>query len=208
MPQSPQWVLLARILRPQGRKGEVLAELFTDFPERFKDHPAVWLAPNGFVESSVGAPVQAEVKGHWLPLGRNAGRIVLHFAGADSINEAEKLSDQEVIVPMSERVPLEEDAAYVSDLIGCTVYDGETALGTIEDVEFPATADGSRRLGDAAPLLTLASRDGAELLIPFAKAYLVEIDTQSKAIRMRLPEGLADLNARPAVQKQRAAEPE
>ena len=214
MSESPPWVLLARVLRPQGRKGEVLAELFTDFPERFHDHPTVWLATNGFAENSAapdgGAPRQSEVKSHWLPVGRNAGRIVLHFAHIDSINDAEKLSGLEVVVPISERLPLDQGAAYISDLIGCTVKDGEAVLGTVEDVQFPTTPDGSRRLDDAAPLLTVTSSDGFEILIPFAKAYLVGIDTDSKSIRMSLPEGLVELNARPAGQKQKeeAAEPE
>src|SRR5438105_6530054 len=178
MASSTEWVLLARILRPQGRKGELLADLFTDFPDRFTDHPGVWLAPNGFTEGSAGpasvTPVQSQVKAHWLPVGRNAGRIVLHLAGIESISDAENLNGQEVVVPVSERLPLEADAAYVSDLIGCTVYDGETALGVVEDVQFPTTSDGSR-LEDAAPLLVLASQNGGEVLIPFAKAFLVGI---------------------------------
>ena len=48
MDPTSQWIVLAQILRPQGRKGEVLADLFTDFPERFDEHPGVWLAPSGF----------------------------------------------------------------------------------------------------------------------------------------------------------------
>ena len=46
---APAWVVLAHLLRPQGRKGEVLAELFTDFPERFEDQRRVFLAAPGFV---------------------------------------------------------------------------------------------------------------------------------------------------------------
>ena len=210
MASSTEWVLLARILRPQGRKGEVLADLFTDFPDRFASHPGVWLAPNGFAESESSAsvtPVQSEVKAHWLPIGRNAGRIVLHLAGIESINDAERLSGQEIVVPLSERLPLESDAAYVSDLMGCTVYDGETALGAIEDVQFPTTSDGSR-LEDAAPLLVVVSQDGGEVLIPFAKAFLVAIDTTSRSIRMSLPAGLVDLNARTSGQSEEAAQPE
>ena len=211
MAASNQWVLLARVLRPQGRRGEVLADLFTDFPDRFVDRPGVWLAPNGFAEGSEGSAsaclVQTEVKAYWLPVGRNAGRIVLHLAGVDNINDAERLAGQEIMVPLSDRLPLEEDAAYVSDLIGCTVYDGETAVGIVEDIQFPTTPDGSRRLEDAAPLLAVASESG-EILIPFAKTYLVAIDTASRSIRMSLPEGLVELNARPSSQKEKAAQPE
>jgi len=134
------------------------------------------------------------VTSHWLPVGRNAGRIVLHFAGIDTIEKAESLAGKEVIVPLAERLPLESGAAYISDLLGCTVYDRGMALGVVEDVEFPTSPDGSRRLDEAAPLLAIRSAEGEEILIPFASAYLIELDVAAKAIRMALPEGLAGIN--------------
>ena len=196
MDPTPQWTLLARILRPQGRKGEVLADLLTDFPHRFAAHPRVWLAPPGFTEaaSHPASPEPAEITSHWLPVGRNTGRIVLHFAGVDSISQAEALAGKEVLVPLAERMPLDADSIYISDLIGCTVYDRDAPLGLVESVQFPATPDGTQRLEDTAPLLAVATPDGGELLLPFAKSYLVEIDIQARSIRMALPNGLTDLN--------------
>jgi 16S rRNA processing protein RimM len=200
MESASQWIVLAHVLRPQGRKGEVLADLFTDFPERFDQHPRVWLAPAGFADQAaagtaagVGAePV--EVAAHWLPVGKNAGRIVFHFAGVDSIEKAEQLAGKDVLVPLTERMPLEPGAAYVSDLIGCTVYDRGHALGVVDSVEFPTSPDGSRRLEDAAPLLSLRSPEGDEVLIPFASAFLIDLDVAARSIRMTLPEGLAEIN--------------
>ena len=208
MESASQWIVLARILRPQGRKGEVLADLFTDFPERFRQQPRVWLAPQGFADSTVrSVPLQpkhppsiaaaAEVASHWLPVGRNAGRIVLRFAGIDSIEQAAQLAGKEVLVPLAERMPLEADAAYISDLIGCTVYDRDQPLGTVASVHFPTTPDGARRLDAAAPLLVLTSPSGDELLVPFARAFLIDLDPAAKSIRMALPEGLAELNLQP-----------
>jgi len=195
MDPLPSWVVLARILRPQGRKGEVLADLFTDFPERFAQHPQVWLAPPGYAGAQgPGVAQEAAVATHWLPLGKNAGRIVLHFAGVDSIEQAEKLAGKEVLVPLAERLPLDAGDVYVSDLVGCTVYDRDRSLGVVEDVQFPTTPDGSRRLEDAAPLLAIASPEGDEILVPFAKAYLVELDVSAKTLKMTLPDGLAELN--------------
>jgi 16S rRNA processing protein RimM len=200
MESVPQWIVLAHILRPQGRKGEVLADLFTDFPERFQTQPRVWLAPVGFAESTPNSrssdslEQSAEVAAHWLPVGRNAGRVVLKFVGVDTIEQAEKLAGKEVIVPLAERIPLDADAAYISDLVGCTVFDRDVPIGSVKDVEFAMTPDGSRRLEDAAPLLTIASPDGQEVLVPFAKAYLLGLDTSAKTIRMALPEGLVDIN--------------
>jgi len=199
MDPSRQWTLLARILRPQGRKGEVLADLFTDFPERFAEHPHVHLAPAGFTEagcvvSGAAGLKPTEIIGHWLPSGRNAGRIVLHFAGIESIAQAETLAGKEVVVAAAERMQLESDEVYISDLVSCSVYDRDTLLGTIEDVQFPASPDGSRRIEDAAPLLIIRATDGDELLVPFAKSYLMKVDTAAKTVRMELPDGLADIN--------------
>jgi 16S rRNA processing protein RimM len=199
MESASQWIVLAHILRPQGRKGEVLADLFTDFPERFDEHPRVWLAPLGFADQTVtgsaGAAAEpVEVASHWLPMGKNAGRIVFHFAGTDSIEKAELLAGKDVLVPLTERMPLEAGAAYVSDLIGCTVYDRGQALGVIESVEFPTTPDGSRKLQEAAPLLAVKSPEGDEVLVPFVNSFLQDIDLDAKSIRMVLPEGLAEIN--------------
>jgi 16S rRNA processing protein RimM len=200
---ATQWIVLAHILRPQGRKGEVLADLFTDFPERFAQHPQVWLASAGFAEDSqTGAtsngttpPQEFEVATHWLPVGRSAGRIVLHFAGVDTIEQAERLSGKEVIVPLDERLPLEPGAAYISDLIGCKVYDHDQPLGAVGSVQFPTSPDGSRRLDEAAPLLAITSPHGDEVLVPFANEFIVAIDLAAKSIRMALPEGLAEINS-------------
>ena len=193
-----QWTLLAHILRPQGRKGEVLADLFTDFPDSFTERPHVQLAPAGFAEADSaeadGRLQPAEILSYWLPTGRNAGRVVLHFAGVGSITQAEALAGKEVVVPREERMQLEEGAVYISDLIGCTVIDRDTVLGVVDSVDFPTTPDGSRRLEEAAPLLSVSAPDGGEVLIPFVKSFLVAIDAATRTIRMDLPEGLADLN--------------
>jgi 16S rRNA processing protein RimM len=212
MESVSQWIMLARILRPQGRKGEVLADLFTDFPERFRTYPHIWLAPPGFADSasakqpseypSVTRP--AAIASFWLPVGRNAGRIVLHFTGIYSIQQAEQLAGNEVLVPFAQRMTLDADVAYISDLIGCTVYDRDQPLGSVTGVDFPTTPDGIRRLEDAAPLLTVTTPSGDELLVPFARAFLLALDPAAKSIHMTLPEGLAELNLHPNLHPNRS----
>jgi 16S rRNA processing protein RimM len=193
---TPSWIVLAHLLRPQGRKGEVLAELFTDFPERFESQRRVYLAAPGFDGEADDARA-VEVMAFWLPVGKNQGRIVLHFAGIDSISDAESIAGLDVVVPREERLRLEDESVYISELIGCTVYDGVRTVGVVEDVQFAMTADGARRLDDAAPLLTVLSADGDEVLIPFAKSFLVSVDTDAKRIEMTLPEGLIEVNRSP-----------
>ena len=187
------WIVLAHVLRPQGRKGELLAELLTDFPERFDEKRRVFLASPNFAGEEAQARA-IEVVSFWLPVGKNEGRIVLQFAGIDSITAAEGIAGLDVIIPYEERLPLDDESEYISDLIGCTVYDGSNVVGVIDDVQFPSTPDGARRLAEAAPLLAVLSPDGAEILIPFAKAFLVGIDVKERRVDMKLPEGLIEVN--------------
>ena len=202
-----EWVLLARLVRPQGRKGELIADIFTDFPERFAAHPRVFLSdPTGRL---LKEPREAIIERHWL----HQGRIVFKFQGTDSINDADALRGLEVVVPPEERVPLEDGAVYIGDLIGCrvldTATDPESDVGEILDVE--------RGLGGAPDLLIVRppavkaatsplavearrprrgkrAKKPPELLIPFANKYVVSIDTAGKRVRMHLPAGLTALN--------------
>ena len=114
------------------------------------------------------------------------GLLVLKFAGVDSISEAETLVGCELQVPRSQRSELQAGWNYVSDLVGCAVLDHGREIGRIEDVQFGA--------GEA-PLLIV--RDAAARLveIPFAEAYLDSVDVERKQVRMKLPEGLLEVNA-------------
>ena len=191
MPEPPEaWVWLARIRRPQGRKGEVFAEILTDFPDKFAERRQVWLL-SADVSSTAGArpaaqaPRLVELENHWL----HKGGVVLHFAGVDSISDAETLAGMVVAIPRTERAELSEDEVYVGDLIGCALVDVAGAeavrVGDIENVD---------RSGGAAPLLVVRGAMG-ELLVPFAKSYLRKIDLEAKRVEMALPEGLIDLNS-------------
>jgi 16S rRNA processing protein RimM len=177
--QTGDWVILARLKRPQGRNGEVSAEVLTDFPERFQERrQLVLLAANGQAR-----PV--ELESHWL----HKGGIVLKFAGVDSINQAEELRGFAVAISSEERAELDADSAYISDLIGCTVYnlvEGEShPIGKITDVDRKSTE---------VPLLIIRRKGEEEFLIPFAKAYLRKLETAAQRIEMELPEGLLEIN--------------
>jgi 16S rRNA processing protein RimM len=188
------FVLLARLVRTQGRHGELIAEILTDFPERFSERSHVWLLP----PDTKNAPRKAEIERHWP----HKGRIVLKFAGIDSISGATALSGWQVAVPREQRVPLADDAVYIADLIGCHVIDeadksdGGVDLGPVLAVE--------RGNGDA-PDLLVVQRGGDELLIPFAKSFIVQINLAAQVLRMRLPAGLTAINA-PLTDEERAAQ--
>jgi len=176
-PDQAEWVWLARIRRPQGRKGEVLAEVLTDFPEKFAERKQLWLLSTG------GSAREATLLSHWL----HKGCVVLHFAGVDSITAAEALNGLVVAIPLSERAALGEDEVYIGDLIGCelvNVAGTPSSVGRIEDVD--------RTAGPVA-LLVIHSLAG-EVLVPFAKAYLRTIDIAGRRVEMALPEGLVEAN--------------
>ncbi|MGD0737201.1 MAG: ribosome maturation factor RimM [Terracidiphilus sp.] len=181
---STEWVWLARIRRPQGRKGEVFTDILTDFPEKFTDRRNLWLLSE---PASAKSPREIELIAHWL----HKGGIVLHFAGIDSISAAETLKGLIVAIPQSERTPLADDEVYIGDLVGCTLIDvagpSPVSIGQIEDVD--------RTAGPVALLVVNGSGSAEEILIPFAKSYLRKIDLAAKRVEMALPEGLADLNA-------------
>ncbi|MGI4758839.1 MAG: ribosome maturation factor RimM [Janthinobacterium lividum] len=177
---------LARIVRPQGRRGEVLADLFTDFPDLFRSVKGLQLKP------PTGERLDVAVEDLWLPTGRSAGRIVLKLAGCESISEAELFTGFEVQMPAEQRLGLDDSTYYVSDLVGCEITSDDTVLGQVEDIHFPVDSQG-HRLADSAPLFVVTHPTG-ELLIPFANAYVQSIDVAAKQIRMSLPTGLVDLN--------------
>lgn len=175
--EPEEWVLVARLVRPQGRHGEILADLLTDFPERFAERKRLFL----LAPKAAARPVDLE--NHWL----HQGRVVLKFVGVASIDDAETLRGLEVAIPKAERAPLEEDAVYISDLVGCLLVDARSGaeVGNIADVD---------RDSGATPLLVVETSSG-EVLVPFAKAFQPKIDLAVRRIEMRLPEGLLDLNA-------------
>ena len=189
MTEPESWTWLALIRRPQGRKGEVFADILTDFPARFNERRQLWLvasdvpAKPGVARPSL--PAQVELIWHW----QHKGGIVLHFAGIDSISAAEALAGLAVAIPQAERAPLAEDEAYVGDLIGCALVNvagvEPVTVGQIMDVDFSS--------GPVAMLIVGGAK--GEVLIPFAKSYLRRIDLDAKHIEMALPEGLVDLNA-------------
>lgn len=173
------WTLLARLTRPQGRHGEVLADILTDFPERFADRKRLFLVAS---ETSRDSLREIHLEDHWL----HKGRIVLKFTSVDSIEDAEKLRGLYIAIPVTERAELTDGSVYIGDLIGCTVYDLDnngTAVGEVKDFD------------RGAGLLEVKTPQDGEALIPFVQAYIAKMDLMAKRIEMRLPAGLLDINA-------------
>jgi 16S rRNA processing protein RimM len=186
--EASSWTAIARLMRPQGRRGELLAEPLTDLDEVFAEGRSVTFARKDSEEPS-DEPARS-LEESWFPTGRNAGRIVVKLSGCESINDAELLAGRTLLIPRSEMPELDEDTFFVGDLIGCRFFDGETQAGTIADVEFPVGSDG-KRLEDSAPLLVVEIAGEEEpALVPFIRAWLDEVDIEGKRVVMHLPDGL------------------
>lgn len=178
--EEGEYVALARIARPQGRRGEVVAELLTDSSERFAKLKEVFVGEPG------GETRTLALERAWA----HKGRVVLKFSGVDSIGAAEELRGLHVLVPAGERARLEPGRYYVSDLVGCRVLvereGARREIGTVTEIESTGGAD----------LLHVAPSDGArnEILIPLAEEICTEIDPAAKTIVVNPPEDLLELN--------------
>jgi 16S rRNA processing protein RimM len=197
--ETPRWVLVARILRARGNKGEVAAEILTDFPERLTRLQEVFV---GHADGK-NEPRRMPLKSCWLSQ-NHRGQAVFHFDGVDSISEAEKFRGLEVLLPFAQRVTLPAGQYFVSDLIGCSVFESPASppivasspcalaeapalLGTVRGVQFPGEGI------SGTPLLEVETSRG-EILIPLAVDICTKIDPAARRIDVILPEGLRDLN--------------
>lgn len=202
--ETPRWFLVARVLRARGNRGEVAAEILTDFPQRLAKLQEIFLGEAHGAQE----PRRLRLKSFWLSQ-NHRGQAVFHFEGVNSISEAEKLRGCEVLLPFEQRVTLPAGQYFVSDLIGCSVFatavfaaaatpPGEASpsrllaeaaalLGVVRDVQFP----GEELKGT--PLLQVDTSQG-EMLIPLAADICTKIDPAARRIDVVLPEGLRDLN--------------
>jgi 16S rRNA processing protein RimM len=172
-------------------RGEIAAEILTDFPERLTKLSQVTLW-NG-----IAAPRKVEVRRCWLSHS-HGGQAIFHFATSNSIDDAKKLVGFEVRIPLAERAKLPDGSYYISDLVGCEVVETNGAkVGVVRDVEI----NGENVLGTPLLVVTLdAARGGDaannEILIPLAQDICVKVDLVARRIESILPDGLLDVNTK------------
>ena len=166
-------VLIGRIARTHGVRGDVLVNPETDFPEE------------RFVEGRV---LQLEMAGRSEPITIETvrfhqGRPLVGFAGVETMDAAEAIVGAELKVPEAELPPLPDGTYYRHDLVGCEVRtkDGQV-VGKVTDVE--GSLERSR---------LVVARKGGELLVPMVETICVEVDPVGKRIVIDPPEGLLDL---------------
>lgn len=168
-------VAIAKALKTRGLRGELVAEILTDFPERFEKTKVVFA-----LKPDVQA-IKLNLASFWF----QKNRIILKFEDVDSIEAAEKLINCEICIPESEAVELETDEFFDWELEGCAVesIDGK-ALGKVREI--------MRTGGTEVLVVTNADNDKKDFLIPFATAICVQVDVENKLIQVDLPEGLLE----------------
>ena len=167
-------IVVARAVRTRGLKGEIVADLLTDFPDRFDNLETV----TGIGPDDVHRSLQIEE--HWF----HGNRIIFKFIDYDSIDTARDLAGYQLAVPAGERIELDADQFYEWELAGCRVegIDGNL-IGTVREV---------MRTGGVG-ILVVANDAGREFLVPMARDICIEIDVEKKLIRVDPPEGLLEL---------------
>ncbi len=164
-------VAVARIAKPRGLKGEVVADILTDFPERFDAlKTVIAVMPDK-------SRRELTLENHWF----QSGRMVLKFAGINSIEDGETLRNAEICVPESDAVELEEGEYFDWQLAGCRVVtvSGE-GIGKVREL---------MRTGATEILVVEGEK---EYLIPFAEAICTEVDIENGVILIDPPEGLLE----------------
>ena len=164
-------VAVARIAKPRGLKGEVVADILTDFPERFDGLTTVIaVMPDDSRRELI-------IENHWF----QSGRMVLKFAGINSIEDGETLRNVEICVPESDAVELEEGEYFDWQLAGCRVVTvSGDVIGTVREL---------MRTGASEILVVDGEK---EYLIPFANAICTEVDIENGVILIDPPEGLLE----------------
>jgi 16S rRNA processing protein RimM len=164
------WVALGAVLSARGNKGEVLVELLTASPDRFREaSPLEWLGANGKRRTLVVDDV-------WM----HQKRVVLHFEGVDSISDAEALRGGDLCIPLARRREPNPGEVFLSDWIGMELVDeGGRSLGRIRDWY------------EQGELAWLEIEPGAQL-VPYVREFFLSVDPGARRVIARLPEGLLE----------------
>lgn len=166
------FIAIALITKTRGIRGEVSAVLLTDFPDRFAQLDRVLLYSDDF-------ETWERLEGHWF----HKDRVILKFEGIDSVESVSSLVGCEVRILEEDRVALPDDFFFDYELQQCEVYVQGEYLGQVVDV-LSVAGSGSN--------LIIALADGQELMLPFVKQFVAEVDLQNKRISINLLPGLLD----------------
>ena len=183
---KPRYLLVGRILRPHGVRGELRVGILTDHPDRLAQHAHFYLAH----AKSPDKVRRYSVRG--LRLHKKS--LLLKLDGCDDRNAADELRGMLVQIPIEDAVPLEEGEYYLFQLVGVRVEaeSGEWLGQIVEVIETGANE------------VYVVRGPRGEVLLPGVDDVVRELDVESKRMVVRLMPGLlADGAARDAGQGER-----
>jgi 16S rRNA processing protein RimM len=171
---APELLVVCRLHRAHGLKGEVSAEAVTAFPERLR--PGLTLIWQREAQPRRRLTLAA-VRPH-------GNRLLLSFESVHDAEQARALGGGDLCVPAGEAFPAPEGFFYSHEILGYACLDRA-----------------GNRLGDAAgveetpagPLLAVRLPSGKEALVPFVAEYVVSIDRAGRSMVLDLPRGLLEL---------------
>jgi 16S rRNA processing protein RimM len=167
-------VVIARIVRARGIKGEVACSIETDFPERFE------LLNDVTVVLAEGARPALRIERFWF----HKGRVIVKFEGYNTMSAAETLVGGLLVVPQSETMALQEGEFYEHEVVGSTVADlSGSVIGVVSRLLRTGGTD----------LLVVEGGQGQEYLIPFTDSICVDVDISRGRVTVDVPEGLLEL---------------
>lgn len=167
-------MVIARIAKARGIKGEVACNIETDFPERFGEleEVTVWMPS--------GERLRLKVEDHWF----HKGRVIFKFEGCDTMSAAEQLVGGRLVIPESEALELDEDEFYEYQLIGLEAVTGSgESIGRVVKLLRTGGTD----------VLVIEGVGGKEILVPFADRICGEVDFEANRIVIEPPQGLLEL---------------
>lgn len=157
------YLVVAHIVSPQGNRGEVKAEIVTDYPDRFASTTAVYVGPEHRRYELEGFRFQDRA-------------VVLKLRGVETIEDAAKLRDALVEVPEEEAVKLPPNHYFWHQIIGLQVVTGDGAvLGKIDEILETGSND-----------VYVIHGPGGELLIPAIKQVVKSVDLNSGTMTVEL----------------------
>lgn len=159
---------VGKIINMHGIKGELKVYPDCDDPERFSEFEYVLIKGEKYEVESARI---------------HKGCVLLKVKGIDSINDGERLKNEIVEIPEEFAQDLNEGEYFIRDIIDSKVYtDNGDYLGIVTDVLFTASND----------VFVVKTEDNKEVLLPNISECILDVDTESKIIKIHVMEGLLD----------------
>jgi 16S rRNA processing protein RimM len=172
---SPEYLLIAAVMRPHGVRGDLSVKMLTKFPERMNERQVIYIGadaenPQALVKYNLSWVRHAK-EDQWL----------FHIKDINTREEADDFRSKYIFISLADAVPLDDDEVYLFQVIGLNVQtDSGEPIGTVTDIIETGAND----------VYVVQSEKYREVLIPAIKGVILDIDPQNGIMLVHLPDGL------------------